>query len=73
MSDNLESVRAIEIVLSDGSPWYTTEYPTVAEVRSAIDRDEPLKCFWLRADGTRFEEDIWFNKDQIKLIRTNRS
>ena len=68
-----ESNEAIEIVLNSGEAYFTYDYGTVKEVRDAIHREDILKCWFMRVDGIRFEEDYWFNHDAIRVIRTNRS
>ena len=72
MSDPLETLRAIEIATTAGSYW-TNQYDSIVEVKSAIDRGDTIRCWWFRADGCRFEEDFIFLPDSLKLVMTNRS
>lgn len=70
--DSLDAMKSIEIDAND-ELYYTNDYDTVLEVKAAIERGETIRCWWVRSDGVRFEEDFFFNIESIRLIRTNRT
>lgn len=65
-------MSAIAIGVKGGATYYTKDYDTPRDVRSAIDRGEELTCFWFAGWGKRFQESFLFLEDSIGVICTER-
>lgn len=57
------------IIAGTGS-FYTNDFSTVEELRTAIDLGSTINIWWYQSWGQRYSEKAWFAVDDIKQIRT---
>ena len=64
--------RRVTICIVHESGQFYTYADDVQSVLNSIEQDAILEVWWVTANGQRFKEDMWFNREMLVAVRTER-